>query len=367
MEILKYRKDVNSPWQDIVALVGPQGPKGDKGDQGIQGPKGYKGDKGDPFTYNDFTEAQLASLKGPKGDTGSKGERGEKGEKGDKGETGSIGPKGEKGDTGATGAVGPKGDTGATGATGPKGDKGEPGRDGANGKDGVDGKDGITEVTELPIASADIENGIYRCGNKYYICKGREADWENIPLGANLQNTEIKIGNTVGDGLASQASRRAFIVAWLNGDYTGGISGSLSLTSYSDERIQVRIGSAGSEAHPGDTFTITEPYIVANIYAYDVNYSQIFYKPISGITYEWIEVFVGEAAQVSVGTVSIGEPGTNAIVTNSGTPSAAVLNFTIPKGEPGENGQDYVLTDADKQEIAQLVLAALPAAEEVSF
>ena len=46
MEILKYRKDVNSPWQDIVALVGPQGPKGDKGDQGIQGPKGDKGDTG---------------------------------------------------------------------------------------------------------------------------------------------------------------------------------------------------------------------------------------------------------------------------------------------------------------------------------
>ena len=153
----------------------------------------------------------------------------------------------------------------------------------------------------------------------------------------------------------------------LNGDHTGGISNSLSLTSYSDERIQVQIGLANSKAYPGDTFTITEPYIVTNIYAYDVNYSQIFYKPISGITYEWIEVFVGEAAQVSVGTVSIGEPGTNAVVTNSGTPSAAVLNFTIPKGEPGENGQDYVLTDADKQEIAQLVLAALPAAEEVSF
>ena len=107
MEILKYRKDVNSPWQDIVALVGPQGPKGDKGDQGIQGPKGEKGDtgatgpkgdKGDPgakgedgapFTYNDFTAEQLAALRGPQGEQGPAG---------------------------------------------------EPGRDGANGKDGVDGK-----------------------------------------------------------------------------------------------------------------------------------------------------------------------------------------------------------------------------------
>ena len=98
MEILKYRKDVNSPWQDIVALVGPQGPKGDKGDQGIQGPKGDKGDPGAkgedgaPFTYNDFTPEQLEALRGPQGEQGIQGPQG------------------------------------------------EPGRDGVNGKDGVDGK-----------------------------------------------------------------------------------------------------------------------------------------------------------------------------------------------------------------------------------
>jgi hypothetical protein len=46
----------------------------------------------------------------------------------------------------------------------------------------------------------------------------------------------------------------------------------------------------------------------------------------------------GEAATVTVGTVVAGEPGTNPIVTNSGTTSAAVFNFTIPKGEPGAAG-----------------------------
>ena len=98
MEILKYRKDANSPKQDILALVGPQGPKGDKGDQGIQGPKGDKGDPGAkgedgaPFTYNDFTAEQLAALRGPQGEQGIQGPAG------------------------------------------------EPGRDGLNGKDGVNGK-----------------------------------------------------------------------------------------------------------------------------------------------------------------------------------------------------------------------------------
>lgn len=46
----------------------------------------------------------------------------------------------------------------------------------------------------------------------------------------------------------------------------------------------------------------------------------------------------GSAATVAVGTTTTGQPGTNASVTNSGTQSAAVLNFTIPKGAKGDTG-----------------------------
>lgn len=46
----------------------------------------------------------------------------------------------------------------------------------------------------------------------------------------------------------------------------------------------------------------------------------------------------GAAATVTVGTVTTGEPGTDAIVTNSGTENAAVLDFTIPKGDTGATG-----------------------------
>jgi hypothetical protein len=46
----------------------------------------------------------------------------------------------------------------------------------------------------------------------------------------------------------------------------------------------------------------------------------------------------GAAASVSVGTVSTGAAGSNASVTNSGTPSAATLNFTIPRGATGSTG-----------------------------
>ena len=47
----------------------------------------------------------------------------------------------------------------------------------------------------------------------------------------------------------------------------------------------------------------------------------------------------GSAATVTVGTTTTGNPGTNASVVNSGTSSAAVLNFTIPKGATGDAAQ----------------------------
>lgn len=46
----------------------------------------------------------------------------------------------------------------------------------------------------------------------------------------------------------------------------------------------------------------------------------------------------GAAATISVGTVTTGAPGSSATVTNSGTSSAAVLDFAIPAGAAGSNG-----------------------------
>lgn len=46
----------------------------------------------------------------------------------------------------------------------------------------------------------------------------------------------------------------------------------------------------------------------------------------------------GDAATITVGSTTTGLPGTNAIVINSGTSSAAILDFTIPRGDKGEQG-----------------------------
>lgn len=47
----------------------------------------------------------------------------------------------------------------------------------------------------------------------------------------------------------------------------------------------------------------------------------------------------GEAATISVGTVTTGAAGTSATVVNSGTSSAAVFDFTIPRGADGLNAE----------------------------
>lgn len=46
----------------------------------------------------------------------------------------------------------------------------------------------------------------------------------------------------------------------------------------------------------------------------------------------------GTSATVALGTVATGAAGTNAVITNSGSSSAATFNFTIPKGDPGAGG-----------------------------
>lgn len=47
----------------------------------------------------------------------------------------------------------------------------------------------------------------------------------------------------------------------------------------------------------------------------------------------------GESATIEVGTVTTGAAGTDVIIENVGTESAVVLDFTIPKGDKGDQGE----------------------------
>jgi hypothetical protein len=47
-----------------------------------------------------------------------------------------------------------------------------------------------------------------------------------------------------------------------------------------------------------------------------------------------------DPATITVGTVLTGDPGTQVLIGSSGTPSARILDFTIPRGARGEDGDD---------------------------
>lgn len=81
----------------------------------------------------------------------------------------------------------------------------------------------------------------------------------------------------------------------------------------------------------------------------------------------------GVAATIRIGNVYTGAPGTNVSVSNSGTSTNAVLNFTIPRGNPGADGGvtvDEVLNATSLNPVAnKTVYAALQekvTAEEIT-
>lgn len=85
-----------------------------------------------------------------------------------------------------------------------------------------------------------------------------------------------------------------------------------------------------------------------------------------------IPVISGRPASIKVGEVKLLEPNSEPTIENVGTEYDAIFNFGIPQGIQGADGKtpvkgtDYY-TEADKQEMVNLVLNALPSAEGIEF
>jgi hypothetical protein len=230
-----------------------------------------------------------------------KGERGEKGDKGDafkytdftasqlaalkgpKGDTGNTGPRGEQGPKGDTGLQGPQGERGLRGergATGPQGERGPQGATGPQGPKGEKGEQGTGVTIKGKYNSLSALMAAHPKGNEgdAYMVGVNLYAWsgtEWIDCG-NIQGPKGDKGDTGPQGLR-------------------GIQGEKGATGPQGER-----GPQGIQGATGAA---------------------------------------GTAATIKVGTVTTGAAGTAATVTNSGTASAAVLDFTIPQGAKGDKGE----------------------------
>ena len=228
------------------------------------------------------------TIKGIKGDPGEKGDKGDTGSQGPQGPQGPQGERGLRGLQGATGATGPQGERGPQGATGPQGPKGDKGEQGT----GVTIKGRYDSLSALIAAHPKGNEGdAYMVGVNLYAWSGTE--W--IDCG-NIQGPKGDKGDafTYNDFTQEQ-------LAALKGPK--GDTGAQGLKG--DKGDTGAQGLKGDKGDKGDN---------------------------------------GTAATIEVGTVTTGAAGSSASVTNSGTASNVVLNFTLPRGKDGKDGNVTVDT-----------------------
>ena len=222
-----------------------------------------------------------------------------------RGPQGIQGIQGEKGIQGIQGIQGPKGDKGDTGATGPKGDKGDQGIQGEPGKDGTMTFEELTDEQKASLKGEPGEKG---------------EDGEPGAPGVWVGNTEPTDEFTVWIAPAGEETT--------------------TLVTYDEmvEYVDTHATGGGTSADLTNYYTKTE---VDNIV-------------------ETIELTPGPQ----------GEPG--AAFTYDMFTQEQLNALQGPAGAPGEDGKtpvkgvDYY-TEADKTEMVNLVLAAIPSAEEVNY
>ena len=190
---------------------------------------------------------------------------------------GSVGATGPAGPTGLQGPTGYAGQVGATGPAGPTGATGPQGPQGATGQTGPQG-----------LAGTNGTNGV-----------NGAAGAQGPPGVAGAQG-------------ATGAAGMNFRGAWSSG---------------------AGYGVNDAVTHGGSTYLAQAPNngVQPDSNAYD--WAVLAAAGGAGPTGS-----AGAAASVQVGTVTTGAAGSSASVTNSGTASAAVLNFTIPQGAAGAAG-----------------------------
>ena len=352
-------------------------PRGDKGETGEQGIKGDKGDTGVTFTPSVSQDGIISWTND--GDLNNPSSVDIKGDKGDAGEAATI----EIGTT-TTGLPGsqasvtnsgtsekavfnfsiPKGEKGNTGDTGPRGEAatvsvgttttGDPGGSASvtnsgtssdavfnfvipRGQQGTPGQDGIT-----PTISA----GTTTTGDS-----GTNASVTKDPSSTESEaifNFTIPRGDKGDTGETGPQGSAATVSIGKTTTGNPGTSASVTNSGTSSEAVfnfTIPKGDTGSPGAKGDTGAVFTPSVSSEgIISWTnngglQNPSSVNIKGPKGDNGS--PGSPGSSATITVGSTTTSDPGTSASVTNSGTSSAAIFNFTIPKGEkgdPGDNG-----------------------------
>ncbi|MBS1799037.1 MAG: collagen-like protein [Acidobacteria bacterium] len=290
--------------QGPIGAQGPAGPQGPQGQQGAIGPQGppvanYTGNYSsaanyalnDAVSYNGSTYISLVA--GNAGNTPASSPL----------QWAVLAAQGPAGSTGATGAQGPAGPAGATGATGPAGPQGPP----------VSFSGGW-----LTSRSYAVGDAVSYSGGSYIAIAANSARQPDVSPAYWAVLAQAGVAGAAG-ATGTQGPQGTQGPAGVT--YRGPWS---ATTGY---MANDAVFYAGSTYLALATSMGSAPDISPSAWAVLAQAGSAGATGPSGV-----------AATVAVGTVSTGAAGTLASVTNTGTPLAAVLNFTIPQGAAGASG-----------------------------
>lgn len=318
-------------------------PKGDKGDKGDTGSTGAAAtiNVGTTSTGNPGTNASVSNV-----GTSSAAvlnftiPRGDKGDKGDTGDTGAAGAS-------ATIAAGttstlPSGSSATVTNSGtssaavfnfgiPKGDKGDKGDPGA----GLQINGSVNTYADLPSGLGPSDAGtayFNQADGKLYVWSGTA--WPADGDGAQFQGPQGDAATiAVGTVTTGNAGTPATV--------TNSGTSSAAIFDFSIPK-----GADGQDGQDGAAATISVGTVTTGAPGSSVSVTNSGTSSAAVLDFSIPQGVAGAngqdgtAATISVGTVSTGAPGSSASVTNSGTSTAAVFDFSIPEGQPGADGQD---------------------------
>lgn len=227
-----------------------------------------------------------------------------------RGPKGDPGPQGPAGPTGPQGQQGPKGDPGSPGAPGPQGVPGPTGPSGPAGKDGATLLSGALAPTDTTGKPGDFY--IQTDPLTLYGPKG-PTSWgpgQEIPLAKSPEGPPAVSGLTVGGTIANTGSTGPGAATITVGTTTTGLPGTAASVTNSGTETDAVFDFVIPRGETGDQ------------------------GPAGADGADGVD---GTAATITIGAVTTGAAGSSVIVTNSGTSTAAILNFTIPKGDPGDD------------------------------
>lgn len=372
--------------QGAQGIQGSTGPQGAQGIQGVPGATGPQGEAGghwrgvyasalsyalhDIVAYNGSawisnTDANVGNTPGAsgvvqwdllaaKGDAGPTGATGAQGSQGMQGPQGNTGPQGVAGATGASGATGP---AGPVGATGPQGPQGIPGSTGATGPQGLAGF--VWKGTYSPADSYAANDAVAYNGSSYVSLVDGNAGNTPGATGVTQWSLLAARGDNGATGATGPAGANGAAASVQIGTVTTGAAGSNAQVQNSGTsnaavlNFTIPKGADGAAGAPGLIFR----GIWSSSYGYAAN-DAVFYNGSSYIALaasanvnpatdvaqggdKWAllsqqgSTGANGAATVSIGTVT---SGVSASVTNTGSNTAAILNFTLPKGDTGAPG-----------------------------